>query len=664
MKLHPALTIALGLTVAAATALVVTHGAAAALPAWGLTALLEGATVALAWSAALGYGRLAERLLRGRSPDAPDPLAPARAHFAARLALRAGTGWAALMTLCHLAGLCGLVHPAAFGLIAAAGLAGALDREELRAGASRLREFLSHPAVLLAAPLAAILFLAASMPPGLLWPREAAGYDALEYHLQVPREWLAFGAIRPLRHNAYSFLPLNLENVSLALMSLRGGAFEAMLAVQWLHASFALATALLAGAWIGARSDSRAAGWVAGLMILAPPWTLVTGSLAYNECATAFLILSAWVLVWEAGLTRRVMAAAGAIAGAAAGTKLTAAGFGILPLVVAWVAFRDRDEGPRRSCGLVTAALVFAAAAAAMHAPYIARNTLWTGNPAFPLATRALGRAHWSEAEEWRWMDAHRPKAPPGARLALLWKSGPADPGFGAPWWCAAALGLAFAFRTRSSRPLAAGAAAFAAMQVLFWIAATHLQPRFLHPLVVPLAAAAGLGAASLAAAGARFPWILAVLLAIPPAAWQGKMLHDATRQPGMPGVEESLRNPWVFADLVEGPALKGRKVLLVAEARAFYYPEGTIYSTPFETGLWARLWREERDPARMLQRLRDLRITLVVVDWNEAERLKATYGLDPEISRAHVAALVRAGARERTEGAPPGMTWLEIPVP
>ena len=53
----------------------------------------------------------------------------------------------------------------------------------------------------------ATLLIAASISPGVMWSTEFGGYDALEYHLQAPKEWMAAGAIRPLEFLAYSGMP-------------------------------------------------------------------------------------------------------------------------------------------------------------------------------------------------------------------------------------------------------------------------------------------------------------------------------------------------------------------------------------------------------------------------------------------------------------------------
>lgn len=640
---------------AAAGVLLAALGAAGAAGSWALTLVLEGGTAALFWGAALGFGRLAARALK----DLPDGRAPA----ARRFALEAGLGFAALMTALHLLGLAGFVKAPVVLVLLLGGWVAALAGRDARGLGRRAAELSGHPAVAVAAPLAAVLLVAASFPPGMLWPSEGKGYDALLYHLQVPREWLEAGGVRALPHNVYAYLPLNFEMLALGGFALRGGAFEGALAVQWLHASFALATALLLALWAGARTGSPAAGAAAAAAYLAVPWNLVTGSLAYNEQAAAFLGLCAVVVLWEGGIAPRVAAAAGICAGAAVGTKLTAAGFLFLPALAAAAAFRDREEGAERTPPkhLALAALAFCAAGLLLHAPYLARNAAWTGNPAFPFATRVLGRGHWTEAEEWRFINGHFPRASLGDRAAAVWTRGLGDPGYGLAWLAAAAAGLGLALSKRRTRALAGGAAVLGGMQLLFWLSATHLQPRFLQPLTVPLALAAGLGAAALPA---RAAWPAVLALALGHAAWHGALLERGAQAGAPPDAREALSNPAVFEELLDSPVLKDRRVLLVGDARAFWFAPGTVYADPFEVSPFAKAWRAGGgEPARVFDALRQTGADRLIIRWDEVERLRSTYGLDPEITRENVARLVAAGAR-RAESPSPMLEILDLPRP
>ena len=47
-----------------------------------------------------------------------------------------------------------------------------------------------------------------------------SGYDVVEYHLQVPREWLELGRITPLHHNVFSFFPFNVEDSQITLLAM------------------------------------------------------------------------------------------------------------------------------------------------------------------------------------------------------------------------------------------------------------------------------------------------------------------------------------------------------------------------------------------------------------------------------------------------------------
>src|SRR5947208_3285867 len=64
---------------------------------------------------------------------------------------------------------------------------------------------------------AAMLGIAAAFPPGTLWGSEGRGYDVLEYHLELPREYAQLNATAPLSHNVYSYLPANMEMLYLLL---------------------------------------------------------------------------------------------------------------------------------------------------------------------------------------------------------------------------------------------------------------------------------------------------------------------------------------------------------------------------------------------------------------------------------------------------------------
>ena len=90
------------------------------------------------------------------------------------------------------------------------------------------------------------------MVPGLLWkPGEPHGYDVVEYHLQAPREWYEAGRIVPLRHNAFSFFPFNVEMHYLLAMHLEGGPYKGMYLCQLMH--LAMMVLVVLATWAFAR---------------------------------------------------------------------------------------------------------------------------------------------------------------------------------------------------------------------------------------------------------------------------------------------------------------------------------------------------------------------------------------------------------------------------
>jgi hypothetical protein len=93
-------------------------------------------------------------------------------------------------------------------------------------------------------PVFSMTLMAALVPPGILWRGEPNGYDVVEYHLQVPREWYEMGKIVPLKHNVFSYMPMNVEMHYLAAMELRGGPWAGMYLAQLLHMAFIVLTVL------------------------------------------------------------------------------------------------------------------------------------------------------------------------------------------------------------------------------------------------------------------------------------------------------------------------------------------------------------------------------------------------------------------------------------
>ena len=585
----------------------------------GLWVLLTAGPWALLWlAAAFGFGWPLRAWLVAHADGGP--------------ALQAALGVAALLLLDAALGRLGFLQfgaSAGAWILSVAGIL-LLMAQLRRAGRTGGQRSWAAPHWLLwtAAPAVAVLLLASCSAPGWLWSSEFGGYDALSYHLQLPREWLGLGRIQGLEHNVYSFLPGYMEAAYYHLAVLVGDGVEAAYACQFLHALLTLLTALIV-ARLARRLGGPPAGALAAVVVLGTPWVIVAGSLAYNEMAVALLLAGGLLLVVDetAGdaVVRRGVAI-GLLAGAACGAKLTAIGFTALPLGV-WLVFR-----PQPARRLLPTALAASAVALIMLLPYLISNWIETGNPVFPFATAILGTGHWTAEQASAFTAAHMADLGPGRRLVEGWHQlmryglGP-NPYPGEPWqpqwsilpWLALA-GFIVGCTSAGRRRVATCLAIIIVIQVVFWLAFTHIKSRFMLPAVVPAALLFSIAAAQVAGripSGGRRR-VTAVVVAtlsiayccLPvavflreeaPAAAVGAvdfLTGDAQAGLLAPDVLRQARSeatsPAIWINHLLGPDVK---VLCVGEATPFYYRgERIIYQTTWDRGPMSRAMRQSPD--------------------------------------------------------------------
>jgi hypothetical protein len=615
--------------------------------------LLTSVPWALGWLiAAFGYGWPLRQWLMGDVPD--------------WAAVQMGLGVAALLTLD--AGL------GALGLLQAGGAAGgwtvvlaglALVIAQMRRGpARRLR--LPWP-VWAAAPAIAVLLLAAGSAPGWLWSSEFGGYDALSYHLQLPKEWHSLGRVAPLDHNIYSFLPGYVEAAYYHLAVLQGDAIVAVYSCQLLHAGFTLLTAAVVGrvAW---RIGGRTTGAAAAAIVLGTPWTVVVGSLGYNEMVVAFLLATGLLILGQGPPEAPGRAAAlGLLAAAACGAKLTAAGFVAVPLGLLMLAALP----PRRWPACVGAG---GAAALLCLLPYLLRNQIHVGNPVFPFATGLLGAGHWSQQQADIWTSGHLPDLDLAGRLRAGWNQlaryglGP-NPDPREPWqpqwsllpWLAAA-GLAAGLATPALRSWSRRLGAVLAVQLLFWLALTHVKSRFMVPGIVPASLAAAMAVVAVSARARSS--IVAGIVAAAALAWccvpVALYLREADGAPALSvGLvqiktgdaltpterrEAGEHSPFIYVNYSLPEDALG---LLVGEAAPLYYRRAVIYQMTWDRGPLSRAMdRHLDDPGGWIDELRQDGFTHLLVQPTML-RIWADSGWnDPRITPESVLGAAEAHAR------------------
>lgn len=482
------------------------------------TLLRSGWPAAAYLLASWGMGSLVSRALQSRfAPGLTSPI---------RFAL----GLAVMLTAAHVLGSLGLLNTwTAIGLcvVGLTGLVGQLLTSQGRKPLEHQTPAFQPPPgwIWLGLPAIALLLTAAASPPGALWSSEYGAYDVLSYHLELPKEWLALGSTLPVDHNAYSFLPGSLE-IAFTQLALLTGARDghAMLAsngwrlmsAQYLHTGLAIASA-----WIVARLARRlaaAAGFdgraariasaVAGGLVLCTPWTIVVGSMSYNDLGVIVLGGGATLAACRrSDRVARQAAVVGFLVGVACCVKPTALLFVGAPAGILLLRFL-----PWRTWG--KAVVIGSVAGLLALSPWFVRNAAMTGNPVFPLSMGVLGRDGWTPEQAERWSHAHEHGGSLTDRLRLLtW----ADPesnegnnpvarwrGAANPQWLlafpAGLLASGLLLDRRRRRLIAVGLLMGLAAQIVAWLAFTHLQSRFLIPCLLTLAPMLGLGVARLRA--------------------------------------------------------------------------------------------------------------------------------------------------------------------
>ena len=660
-----------------------------------LEALLSGGSVAGLWlAAALGFG---VTLRKGLGLE--------RRRFPVRTPLVALVlGVAALMILDMLLATLGLLGAAgglaAWGVVAAGIVLLVRHLRDLeRGGEATLRRRVSLPtlvAIAASGPPAGILLLAATSEPGFLWSSEFAGYDALSYHLQLPKEWMMLGRLATLEHNVYSAFPSFVEAAFLHVFLLAGGPAPGAIAAQLLVAFLTLGAAATVGTLAAGAcpASTRALGFAVGAAAyLGTPWTVVVGSLAYNDGIVALLLAGCFLLVrpLRGDASWRTPAALGLLAGAACGAKLSAVGFVALPVAIVTVA-----AAPRRKA---LALVAFAIAAAVPLVPWLARNAVVTGNPVFPFASGLFGPGWWTPEQAEIFRDAHGPADGVRGgftRLASQWLAyglgeAPLDAtGAAEPWrplWSAlpvvGLVGVAAMTFARRRRVRANGAilALTVAVQAAFWMAFTHRQSRFLVPSAVPLAIATGALVGRLGrrpAAGARAVIALVAVaygLAVPaiystegrftgplgevhaPSLFigglenlDGRMTVRLLAEEKDPQKQAQLlalaprafwTNFWI--PQVTGPGTPGHRILLVGEAAPFRIYGDTTYTTVWDRGPLERIAAEPgSDPRTWAARLREQGYRFALIDFAMLDRWAASGWLDTNLAPERMVAFLQ----------------------
>ncbi len=511
---------------------------------------------------------------------------------------------------------------------------------------------------MLIAAAGAIALVGALHPPAW-WAGLTDEYDVLEYHLQIPRQFYVDGHIGAIDGNVYSHYPLGVEMLFLLGMCLRGGAYEGMYLAKFMHLIYgALA---VAGVYAAFKKDDQVRGRFAAGLLATTPFIVYLSWLAMVELAqVACLVIAAgWLRLWLKGRSLRLAAIIGLMLGAACATKYLAVGFVALPVFIAMTLVSLKSAKALAGVGLaiVTTLLMFS--------PWLLRNVSLTGNPVFPLASNVLGAGDWDSQTQQRWIDGHGTQAKPPVpvpdwyepaasptRLNLFVKNFLANEKFGHITMALA--GLAFCVWVARAGPtdlFNAAMLVIVAVQFAVWITLTKGMPaRFLVPITAPLAILAGGVLADLSRVRqsplrpltkpvSTGPWgaapAMTALLAgaivnlLVCGMWYKYSTQRIPPGHGLGGTYVA-QNIWPWDEANQLPS--GSRVMLVGEARGFYFPDGTVYATAFDAHPLAEMLQADLQADEILAQLREQGITHLWVSWFEMLRLAGTYGYPPEL--------------------------------
>jgi len=566
------------------------------------------------------------------------------------LAAALGLGATSILVLCF--GLLGLLHRGfwcalllLFAIMGLLRLRGILARPESGAARSRASGAPNRESFLwlIAVPFLVAALLAASNPPGFLWSEEGYGYDVLEYHLQVPKEYFLQGEIAYASHNVYANFPMNVEMLYLLAMIVNGKVTEVGTTAHLIHLSFALLS-VFAAATVASDVSPRT-GLIAGILLATTGWLPYLSGLAYVENALffyGFLAVGSLLRGRESTSPAGWIILSGLMAGLACGCKYTAVLFLVAPVGLCAIC-ANRVALTRR----LSLVLLFLLSATAAFSPWLLKNQWMTGNPVFPLAN-SLFQADppgWGTRETEQWDRGHSVSWSTHSfaqRIGSIWTQilGNRYQRFG----LFVLLFPLFLFIQKRRNETNGLLGLIALMQLLGWTMVTHLYARFAAVLLIPLVLLAARAVTAFCARPAIF-----VPLAVTVAAWNFAFVVDLHRQESDPGAPETLISEGIlpgfeYYEVVNRQLPAPARILLVGEARAYYFEREVDCRVVFNAQPFAEVVKAAKNDDEILAWLRDRGFTHVLVHWSEIQRLAGTYGFPGEITLALFERLERAG--------------------
>ncbi|MCD6521958.1 glycosyltransferase family 39 protein [Candidatus Calescamantes bacterium] len=434
-------------------------------------------------------------------------------------------------------------------------------------------------------------------------------YDALSYHLALPKLYLSKGKITYVPYHLYSNLPFNMEMQYLVALTL----FDDYTA-KGLH--FLMGIMLGWGVYLwGRRWKGEKGGYLSLLFFLLIPLFFQLSSLAYND-----LLLSLYVFLFLYSLIfrkdREAYIFSALFAGLSLGTKYTGLLY-TLPFLFGYLLIKERKPAP-----LLTLSFFLLPSL-----PWLLKNLFFTGNPFYPLFYNFLDGKDYSIALYQKFVSAHR--ATPTTLVGFFISSFNIlkDYRFGYHF-----LFLTPLFFSKKRALLLTYSLYF----LFMWYIFTHRDSRFAFPLFPLLSVAAGV---SILEFKERLPLISSFFLLIGVLFSLGSnlyrdMLYFTYYDFGKVALRLEERDKYLEEKLYFYPAMefinqnlpRNSKILFVGDNQTYYCARDYLSFSPLDHNPFAELVKVSSSLKEIKTSLQKWGITHIYVNLSEIKRVEETY--------------------------------------
>jgi len=594
---------------------------------WAANLAATARLSAILW-VAWGLGLAVLRLLRISTSE---PLA--------EVILASGLGCGTLSVFTLALGSLRLYNPLGFSLfyafLVAVALEGTLRRFGTLAAALRSWRFARRdPAAWVLVGTAAGAWITALSP--------TVFYDTLVYHFAIPNLYLLRGGVEHLPNLVYSNFPLHAEMLYLLGLQLGGPRLAGLM-----NFGFTILTAAALAALVRRLANPAAGRAAAALFLLAPPVLLTVRFGTVEVLLALSFTFEVWCLHrWREGGGRGWAAAAGLFAGWCFATKYAGGIFAILPPLVFFI---EDTAGMGRRASRAAPPLAAAAAVAAL--PWLVKNLVFTGNPVFPALYGLFGGKDWSTARGSALLvDAQaswKVAASVGefARLPVDLMLHPERFGAAATsgWFWPVTLAAVVVALTAPRDRAVVRLSAILAGYLLIWGASFWLA-RLLIPAMAIGAALIAIALHRLSPARLAGPGTFLVAIAV----WSAAVLaFDApTRRSLLPALGLQASDDYLARMISSHRAVQfindrlppEARVLVIGESRVARLRRDHLHASALDPAPLAVLVGEARDAAGVESGLARARITHLLVNNRELERIERSYPLaamDPVLKAA-----------------------------